>query len=307
MEEGLREIAETGIETEISRLAIQEQEMLVNVRAATTSYTDPEEDVDDRIRETSSENIDDDDEHEDDRNRITVTSPQEDVNGRVQHNGFKGAPWYAKEDVYVMIGGIGGIGSWTTLLLTRAGFKPIVYDDDTLEEGNLGGQLYSKEFVGKPKVEAIEYLTKSLSNDTILINQTRIDSTSPTHMYVIAAFDNMEARSTMFRSWLNMYGHNSDAIFIDGRLEAEWMSINCVRGGRHDDIEAYEKELFTDGEIPEIACTLKQTSHAAAMIAAHITGFFTNHITNVMEKVESRSVPLKWEYFIPMDLLTVQR
>ncbi len=40
-----------------------------------------------------------------------------------QHNRFKDAPWYAKEDVNVLIGGAGGIGSWLTLFLSRANFK----------------------------------------------------------------------------------------------------------------------------------------------------------------------------------------
>lgn len=56
---------------------------------------------------------------------------------------FKDAPWFPKEETNVVIGGAGGIGSWLSLLISRAGFFPIVYDFDILEEHNLAGQLYT--------------------------------------------------------------------------------------------------------------------------------------------------------------------
>ena len=45
---------------------------------------------------------------------------------------FKDAPWFPKEETNVIVGGAGGIGSWLTLMLSRAGFFPIVYDFDRL-------------------------------------------------------------------------------------------------------------------------------------------------------------------------------
>ena len=47
---------------------------------------------------------------------------------------FKDAPWFPKEETAIIVGGAGGIGSWLSLLLSRAGFYPIVYDYDRLEE-----------------------------------------------------------------------------------------------------------------------------------------------------------------------------
>lgn len=223
---------------------------------------------------------------------------------RPQHDRFKDAPWFPKEDINVIVGGAGGIGSWTTLLLARAGFQPLVYDFDVLEEHNMGGQLYPKGLVGKPKVEALQIICRDFAQEELMIFNEVIDENTPSHFYCISAFDNMKARKAMFDSWSSLIApENPQAIFIDGRLTAEQMQIFCVTPSR---IEEYRKHLFDDSEVEDAPCTMKQTSHAAAMIAAHIVGFFTNHITNVVENDTTRTIPFKWEYFIPMDLLDVQ-
>jgi hypothetical protein len=41
-------------------------------------------------------------------------------------------------------------------------------------------------------------------------------------------------------------------------------------------------------------------------MAGHLVGFFTNHYTNVVEKDWTRVVPFFWEYFIPMDYITIE-
>lgn len=223
---------------------------------------------------------------------------------RPQHNRFKDAPWYPKEEIFVLVGGAGGIGSWLSVLLSRAGFKPVIYDFDILEEHNLGGQLYPRKSIGLTKVEAIKNIIKEFSNDEVTIFNERITSNTSTHYLAISAFDNMAARMDMFHTWKEEHGSDPSAIFIDGRLNAEHMQILCVRGGDAAAIEKYASDyLFPDSAVEDALCTMKQTSHAAAMIASHMVGFFTNHITNVVEKDTTRSIPFYWEYFIPMDLL----
>ena len=232
---------------------------------------------------------------------------------------FKDAPWFPKEETNVIVGGAGGIGSWLTLLLSRAGFYPVVYDFDVLEGHNLAGQLYTQKDaeIGALKVDALKGLCKHFADTDITVMAEKYTKDSMTHNYVFSAFDNMQARKDMFAAWKEYvkeweeFNSVADAthipniplsepIFIDGRLTAEQMQIFCVTP---DKIEEYEKHLFDDSEVEDAPCTMKQTSHSAAMIASHMVGFFTNHMTNNAVKDKDRTVPFFWEYFIPINYI----
>lgn len=211
----------------------------------------------------------------------------------VKYNRFKDAIWFQKaSETTVMVGGAGGIGSWTTMLLSRAGFRPVVYDFDLLEEHNIGGQLFLKTSVGKTKVEALQKVIDYFCDEDIMVFNERIVQDSLSNPIFISAFDNMQARKVSFENWCKVNTY-SNSIFIDGRLTAEQMQIFCVTANNS---EKYRKYLFDDSEVPDAPCTFKQTSHAAAMIASHIVGFLTNHISGL-------PVPFYWEYNIPLDLL----
>lgn len=225
---------------------------------------------------------------------------------KIKQNRFRDVAWFPTEEVSIVVGGAGGIGSWTALLLSRAGFSPVVYDFDIVEEHNIGGQLFGFSHITMSKVEALANVIRTFSGEDLRYFEEKIEKESPTHKYFISAFDNMKARRDSFESWKEFFGQNTedhpDAIFIDGRLTAEQMQIFCVTA---KNMEEYEREyLFDDAEVEDAPCTLKQTSHAAAMIASHIVGFFTNHYANVKEGDDTRTVPFMWEYFIPIDLLT---
>ena len=234
---------------------------------------------------------------------------------------FKDAPWFPKEKTDIIVGGAGGIGSWLTLMLSRAGFFPIVYDFDRLEEHNLAGQLYTKKDaeIRTLKVDALKELCKHFADTDITVMNEKYTKDSMSHHYVFSAFDNMQARKDMFEAWCEYVKEWQDynetlkageegfnefnayiPIFIDGRLTAEQMQIFCVTSDR---IEEYKKHLFDDTEVEDAPCTMKQTSHSAAMIASHMIGFFTNHMTNNAEEDSVRAVPFMWEYFIPINYI----
>lgn len=227
---------------------------------------------------------------------------------------FKGAPWFIKEEgLSIFIGGAGGIGSWVTLFLSRAGYKVVVADYDTIEEHNLGGQFFLFGDIGKKKVAALhgsmqKFSDTSITGLDIKLNESFYESVlnnSPnlgSFRVVVSAFDNMEARTGLFNFWertLSIEDNvNIPSLFIDGRLEMEQMQIFCVTS----DIESreeYRRTLFSDGDVPDLSCTMKQTSHCAAMIASHMTGFITNHVANWKTGVEAREVPAYFEYVIP--------
>lgn len=218
-----------------------------------------------------------------------------------QFERFKDAPWFPQRDELVMIGGAGGIGSWLAFFLARAGFKPTIYDFDIIEEHNLGGQMFRHTDVNKAKVVAVQNIISDFCGEQINTVAEAIDYNSPTNHFMFSAFDNMEARKMLFEVWKRSIPNCSvTPIYIDGRLEAEQLQIFCVTP---DKIEEYERDhLFDDSEVEETSCTMRQTSHSAAMIATHMVGFFTNHITNIYEREIIREVPFYYEYFIPANL-----
>lgn len=212
---------------------------------------------------------------------------------------FKDAPWFTDRQETVMIGGSGGIGSWLTMFAARAGFKPVVYDYDDIEEHNIGGQLFRNSDVGSPKVNAIQTIVNQFCDYQISVFNQKIDSNSPTHYFMFSAFDNMQARKDLFQVWKKSHENCTvTPIFIDGRLTMEQLQIFCVTP---DKMELYETEhLFDDAEVEDAPCTLKQTTHSAAMIASHMLAFFTNHVTNIYEREVVRDVPFMYEFFIPV-------
>lgn len=234
-----------------------------------------------------------------------------------QSSRFKDAPWFPKTETYVVVGGSGGIGSWLTVLLARAGFLPVIYDFDTIEEHNIGGQLFGKKHIDKPKVEALKEIVKEFTDTEVTANNEKYTAESMSHHFVFSAFDNMKARRDMFDAWkayvadwqadLSPLNPVEDGqlpkdtpVFIDGRLTMEQLQIFCVTP---DKIEEYEKHLFDDALVEDAPCTLKQTSHSAAMIASHMVGFFTNHMANNAIGEADRALPFKWEYFIPINYI----
>ena len=222
-----------------------------------------------------------------------------------QYDRFKDAPWFPQRDELVMIGGAGGIGSWLAFFLAKAGFKPTVYDFDVIEEHNIGGQLFRPSDIGSLKVTALFGIVKEFCGDEINTIASRIDENSPTHYFMFSAFDNMKARKDLFEVWKRSIPNCPvTPIFIDGRLTMEQMQIFCVTP---DNIENYEiNHLFDDSEVEDAPCTMKQTSHSAAMIATHMVGLFTNHITNIYEREILREIPFYYEFFIPLTLTEVE-
>lgn len=251
-----------------------------------------------------------------------------------QNSRFAGAPWYNEKPV-INIYGAGGIGSWLSFFLARAGFDISFHDFDYLELGNFSGQLFEKKCMGQSKVDALERTILDLcvlrKYQRISGIESRISDTeklvyfinnNSEYFIVCSCFDNMRARKNLFNSWIftmnelireDYYDSEEEAdklrkrfLFIDGRLTMENFQIFCIRGNDIAAQAAYQEQaLFEDSAIPDDACTMKQTSHIAAMIGAQMTAFITNYITNVKDGVEGRTVPYKYEFFAPLALQNI--
>lgn len=224
-----------------------------------------------------------------------------------KYNRFKGATWFKWFlNKPVILGGAGGTGSFSSLLLSRLGCHIYLYEMDTFEGHNMAGQLVRKQDMGKLKADVAIDLAKEFSDHELIEDMGKYEMDSEYSPIMISAFDNMEARKLMFKNWKLQLEENPDckaeAIFLDMRLEAELYQIFCIRGTDEARITEYEKEwLFTDEEASQGDCTFKQTSHCAAGVASHMVGFLTNHATNCILEGNFMKVPFKYEYIVTLN------
>ena len=218
---------------------------------------------------------------------------------------FSSAVWFNKiQQQDILLGGVGGIGSYVAFLLSRMRPNRItIYDPDTVETVNMAGQLYGTSDVSKSKVRAIYDKVIDLSSYYhIYTYQRRFDIECQGNKVMICGFDNMEARKIFFYKWLEVVdsmpnNRKGECIFIDGRLNAEEFQVLCVTGDNQYAIQKYQNDwLFSDSEVEEAVCSYKQTSYAATMIGSVITNLFVNFCANMCDPIIPRDIPFLTRY-----------
>jgi ThiF family len=215
---------------------------------------------------------------------------------------MKGASWFPHAGTrQVTIGGAGGIGSWLAVLLARTGARITIYDDDKVMPHNLGGQLFFVNSLGNFKVTEVARLVRMLTGSDIEAIKRRFESDSMITPVCFSAFDNMEARKTMFHRWHSLYKSQKYAIFIDGRLTMEHFQVFAVMGNDNAAQGRYMTEyLFEDKEVGEENCTMKQTSHSAAMTAAMMVSTYVNYLSRRYAGDPNAAVPLLTDMNLPL-------
>ena len=219
---------------------------------------------------------------------------------------FSGASWFeAAKGVSATIAGVGGIGSWTSLLLSRISktVRITLYDDDSVEVVNLAGQMFSSNQVGLRKVYAAQEVIRYFSGSYCNAAPYRIASTTSIYdNIVICGFDNMEARKILYRLWKARAKSFPEAeqgafLFIDGRMNAEEFQIFSITGDDDYNMKRYEEEfLFSDAEVAPAVCSYKQTTYCASMIASFMINSLVNFLSNQNLENMPRQVPFYINY-----------
>jgi hypothetical protein len=207
---------------------------------------------------------------------------------------FSDAKWMPGGET-IIVGGVGGIGSWVSLFLSRIGHSIYMYDMDTVETTNLAGQFYKFADIGSPKVEAVRkncMEMSSISGRQIRFMNGAYTNGSMTTTIMMSCFDNMAARKLMFESWKSVEGRE---LFVDGRMTAETGQIYFVQKGGE---EAYEETLFADDEVEDLPCSFKATSHNGALIGSQMISGLNNFLYNRNVGAELRSVPKSIHYML---------
>ncbi len=173
------------------------------------------------------------------------------------------------QDEKVTLIGAGGIGSVTAAYLVKMGVKNlVVYDFDEVEIHNIPNQMYPKDAVGKPKVEALKEYLEFMEGVTIEPRAEEFTKDSNAHGIVVSAVDSMAARKNI---WSGVVLNPDVEYFIDGRMGG-WVchriAIDMMSDG---DARYYDTTLFDDDDAQPLPCTERaiifNTGAIASMIA----------------------------------------
>jgi molybdopterin/thiamine biosynthesis adenylyltransferase len=204
---------------------------------------------------------------------------------------FSSIEW-AGQTREITVGGVGTIGSNIAIPLARSAEHTILlYDDDIIDIVNLSGQMFSLKALGKHKAIVVRDLMLSfteISDRNVHVFTSRIEDGTYVSPVCFSCFDNMKARKAMFNNWKKL---DNKEIFIDGRMTIESYEVYSVTP---DMIEQYEETLFSDEDVPDQICSLKNTTHTGFLIAGRMMSAFTNHLANVATGIPMREVPFKF-------------
>ena len=177
----------------------------------------------------------------------------------------------------VNIIGCGATGSYTALALAKMGFSVFyLYDDDTVEEANIGPQLYGSEHIGKPKVEALkELLTKLSPAIAITTYNERVNSQSQLEKAItIVALDSMEGRKTIWTHFRKKL-----PFIVDPRIGGQIIRVFTIPFNSPDHYAHYKESLYSDEEAYELPCAERGVADVSLIVGGFVSGLVRKFIT----------------------------
>jgi len=184
-------------------------------------------------------------------------------------------------DEQITVIGAGAIGSFTVLSLVKSGFENItVYDFDIIEPENMSSQFYRIKDIGKNKVDALQDLVKEFTGVEIQV-KNELYKTGTFPGIVISAVDSMEVRKLI---WDNHKVSFGTKLVIDPRMSAEFFLCYAMNPLDIQDVESYERTLYTDQDSVQERCTAKATSYTALNAAAHVVKIVKDYLTHPEKK-----------------------
>ncbi len=174
-------------------------------------------------------------------------------------------------DLTVLIAGAGMVGSWAALALVRAvGGGVHVWDNDTVEDVNVGVQAYDGTAVGMPKVDALARMGMEppiTPHNGLFPEFEAADlmlELVPENVVVLCAVDSMAGRRKI-AEWSR---DNGVGLFIETGVKAELVVVKTAV--TPEDYERYLAGLPGDNEVEDAQCGLKGTAYAGMSLASQI-------------------------------------
>ncbi len=221
---------------------------------------------------------------------------------------FSSAIWFDSIDKHrIIIAGAGGAGSWLTLYLSRIGYKIELVDFDKVEIHNLGGQLFGIQNLNDSKVSSVLNIIRQLGcNNRISTRNVRFEEVTVdynTNIF-ISAVDTVSARKDVIQAFRDC--HKPNKLYIETRLSAEMFQLYIfTEKTTQQELLEYNQNLLELNNLPDDACTFKQTSHIASMLGSTVTSIITNWCSNIELGADIKTVPKFVEFNEGLLLLTV--
>lgn len=156
-------------------------------------------------------------------------------------------------DFPILIVGVGTVGSWTALALSKIGCEKLfLCDPDVVEEANIGPQIYREDQIGKPKVEAMTHFIKDPGIRQGRVEDIKALNASPV---IINAADSMDTRKYLFENL------SEDQLLIDGRMAGNAIEIYTATSNGNGSMKHFEKTLFDSSKARPIPCGMKAVAY----------------------------------------------
>ena len=194
--------------------------------------------------------------------------------------------------------GAGAVGSWTALALARLGCGNLtVMDFDTVEEHNVGPQIYMPQDIGRKKVDALKDRLAFLTPEKITTVDGTYEGGQLNGDILIAALDTMAGRKAMFEEHRGM-----NKWLIDSRMGGNEIHIYTVKLDNVGDVAAYEETLFSDEDALPIPCTERSVVYNVFVISGMIASYVAKISRNINPPRENIIDLANYMMFAAMDI-----
>lgn len=158
----------------------------------------------------------------------------------------------------ILIVGCGAIGRNVATQLASVGVQDLeLYDFDKIEESNVASQGFPETHINLLKVESVQKSCLDINKSiNIKVNNRRFRKSDIPRPVTFMCVDNMKSRSLI---WNRILEHGTTELMIDGRMAGPNIRILNARPSDQEEVEKYNKTLFSDAQAHSGSCTAKST------------------------------------------------
>lgn len=161
--------------------------------------------------------------------------------------------------------GAGSVGGFVAMLLAKSGVTDLtVMDHDSIESHNVPMSTYGIADIARFKVDALKERIEADTGVSIKAVRAVYDG-EPLSGTVLACVDTMHARSII---WKAAKGNPRVDLFVDTRTLAAYSNVYVIDPHAEDDVEEYEKSLYSDQDALRQSCGVHGVGYATVVVAS---------------------------------------